>query len=335
MKKIRLNYVGFWTDFDKNDNLFTNILKEKYEVEISDNPDFVIASPLGEPLEYLKYDCVRILFTGEPLVPDFNVFDYAIGFDRLSFPDDITGNRYYRYPLCFYNYEAVKAYSKGLSYEEAKKALDQKKYFCNFLYGHRSAKGEREKIFDCVQKYKRVESAGSFMNNMEDGKIVPYSSEKMEFLKLCKFTISCESISYPGFITEKLMNPFSSRSVPIYYGNPHVADEFNVKAMINLHDYSTIEEGIERVKQIDHDDDLYIQMLMEDKLKSEDYLDNLYNGLQEFLWAIFAQDPQSAYRRMRFYIQKEHEKYLDEYRKFHNSIEYRIFRKRLKIKQKV
>ena len=327
---IKLNYIGFWSNFDKGNNLFTDILREKYKVIISEEPDFIIASPLGDPLQYLKYDSVRILFTGEPLVPDFNLFDYAIGFDYISFPDGVTKNRYYRYPLCFYDWKRVKRHGNGLKYDEAKRVLEKKKYFCNFLYGHQSAKGEREKIFYELQKYKRIESAGSFMNNMPKGTIIPYSEKKMEFLKLCKFTIAVESISYPGFVSEKLVNPYYSDSIPIYYGNPLVAKEFNNRAMINLHEYSSLDEGIERIKEVDQNDELYIKMLMEPKLISERYIDDLYEGLKEFLFSIFSQEPDKAYRRMRYYIQKDHERYLDEYRKFCKSLEYRIFKKRVK-----
>ena len=215
-----------------------------------------------------------------------------------------------------------------MSFDEAKKILSQKKYFCNFLYGHQSAKGEREHIFHALEKYKRVESAGSFLNNMPDGLVIPYSEKKMDFLKLCKFTIACESISYPGFVTEKLINPFYSDSIPIYYGNRLVNQEFNERAMINLHQFSSIEEGLEKVIEVDQDDTLFIQMLMEPKLIAPDYLDNLFVGLKEFLFSIFSQTPEQAFRRMRFYIQKEHESFLKEYKQFHNSLEYRIYKKR-------
>ena len=327
MKRIKLNFTGFWSDFDKENNLFCKILREWFEIEIAEHPDFLIASPLGTPLEYLKYDCVRILFTGEPLVPDFNVFDYAIGFDYLSFPDSITKSRYYRYPLCFYNIERLRESSKGLTYNEAKRVLEEKKYFCNFIYGHKSAKGERELIFSEIQKYKHVESVGSFMNNTSDGTVVPYSEKKMEFLKQCKFTIACESISYPGFVTEKLVNPLCFNSIPIYYGNPLIAKEFNTSAIINIHDYASLEKALERVIEVDQNDNLYIQMLMEPKFVSEEYLEIIYSGLKKFLFSIFSQEPDKAFRRMRFYIQREHEEYLNEYRRFSNSFGYRLFRK--------
>lgn len=331
MEKKKINFVGFWSNFDKEHNIFTNILREAFEVEVSETPDYVFASPLCAPFEYLKYDCVRILFTGEPLVPDFNVFDYAIGFDYLSFPDEITQTRYYRYPLCFYNYERIKQATSGMSYDTAKTILNQKKYFCNFMYGHQSANGERELLFQLINKYKRVESAGSFLNNMPEGMVIPYSDKKLEFQKLCKFSIACESISYPGFVTEKLMDPFLSASVPIYYGNSLVDKEFNPRAFINLHDYDSFEAGVERVIQIDQDDSLYLQMLMEPKIITSDYIDNLFIGLRSFLLSIFSQNPDCAYRRLRHYIQKSHEQYMNEYRLFSKSLVYRVYRKLTKL----
>ena len=333
-EKKKLNFVGFWPNFNKTNNLFCDILRERFDIEISDNPDYLIASVLGDPLKYLEYDCVRILFTGEPLVPDFNLFDYAIGFDYLSFPDQTAGNRYYRYPLSFFDIKRLKKHVDGMSFDDAKNILSQKQYFCNYLYGHQSAKGERESIFHALEKYKRVESAGSFLNNMPDGLIVPYTEKKMDFLRLCKFTIAVESISYPGFVTEKLINPFYSDSIPIYYGNPLVSKEFNDDAMINLHHFSSIEEGIEKVIEVDQNDALFIKMLMAPKLIAPDYLDNLILGLREFLFSIFSQTPEQAYRRMRFYIQKEHESFLNEYRQFHSSLEYKVYKKRQSITHK-
>ena len=157
---------------------------------------------------------------------------------------------------------------------------------------------------------------------MPDGTIVPYSEKKMEFLKLCKFTISCESISYPGFVTEKLANPLCYGSVPIYYGNPLVSKEFNPEAMINLHEYPSFEE---RVIEADRNDELYIRMLMAPRFVSENYMNCMYLGLKDFLFSIFSQGPEEAYRRLRFYIQQEHENRLDEYRRFSASPEYKLF----------
>ena len=330
-----INFEGFWRSFDKEHNLFMDILRERYDLKISEKPDSLIATPMGDPFSYMKFESVRILYTGEPFAPDFNVFDYAIGFDHIRCLDADAENRYYRYPLCFYFKDEVKQNSYALSYQQAKEILLKKQYFCNFIYGHPSAKGEREAILDALQKYKRVESAGSFMNNMPDRKVIPFTNEKVEFQRKCKFTIACESVRYPGFVTEKLVDPFSAHSVPIYYGNPTVETEFNPEAMINLNGFSTLEDGIERVMQVDQDDELYLKMLMAPKLISEDYLDRLYEGLKEFLFHIFDQEKEEAYRRLRFYVQKHHEDCLREYSQLYNSPEYHAFRYRRRLTRRI
>ena len=46
MKKIKIDFVDFW-NLDKNNNEITNILKEKYKVEISNEPDYIFCSVFG------------------------------------------------------------------------------------------------------------------------------------------------------------------------------------------------------------------------------------------------------------------------------------------------
>ena len=144
-KEIKINFIGFWSNFDKNDNFFSNILKKRYQVVISDSPDFVIVDPLCKPFEYMKYDCVRILYSGEPLHPDFNVFDYAIGFDQITF-----GDRYLKFP-CFLLNKEKSLSCNALSRAEASSIISEKEYFCNFIYSHESPNGERKRILDVLE----------------------------------------------------------------------------------------------------------------------------------------------------------------------------------------
>ena len=336
MEKKRINFSGFWPGFDKEKNLFTDILRDRYDIEISDNPDYVFAS-LCDVYPYMDYDCIRILYTGEPYSPDFNVFDYAIGFDPLELEDEVGGKRYYRFPYCFYDEQkaGVERLSKGLSRECATKILREKKYFCNFVYSHPSAKGEREAIFQALNSIQRVESAGSFLNNKPEGMTVSRDNGKAELLSASKFTIACESIVHPGFVTEKIADAFCYHSIPIYYGSDYVKNEFNPESFINLRDYRTLEEGVERVMQIEHDDEQYIRMLMQPKLITETRRDEMVEGLRSFLFQIFDQDKECAYRRMRFYAQKEQETRLKEYAQFFDSPEYKAFKIRQRIKRKL
>ena len=40
-RTIKINFKYFWKTFKPEDNFFTNLLKKNYNIEISENPDFL------------------------------------------------------------------------------------------------------------------------------------------------------------------------------------------------------------------------------------------------------------------------------------------------------
>ena len=304
MKTIRINFCGFWNSFNKENNLFTKILSKHFNIEISDNPDFIICSNRGKPFEYMQYDCVRLMFMGENISPDFTVFDYCIGFDYLTF-----GDRYFRLPFAFYNDNINPWSPSALSKDEAEDILKTKKYFCNFIYRHQSSHGMRERFFRTLNEYKHVVSAGGHLNNTGSSKGCSWA-EKYEFVKASKFTIACDSIEYDGFVTEKIIQAFDNHSIPIYFGNKRIDDEFNTDSFIWCKNESEFENTIEKIKYIDSNDDEYIKMLCENPLKNPDEIKKRYKELENFLVNIFSQEPYDAYRRVKYYAAEEHERHL-------------------------
>ena len=308
MQTIKINYCGFWNSFKEKDNFFYNILSRHFNVEISDDPDFVICSNRGKPFEYMKYDCVRIMFMGENLSPDFTVFDYVIGFDFLDF-----GDRYFRLPFAAYSDDGKPRKFEPLTEAEARVLLGEKKYFCNFIYGHPSAHGMREKLFEALNAYKPVVSPGSYLNNVGGGKTRCSWAEKHDYLRLSKFTVAGDSVHYPGFVTEKIVDPFIFHSIPVYFGSTRIYDDFNKDSFVCCESEDDIDRAIEEVIRLDSDDGAYIKMLTENPLPSENYWDDLYARAESFLVSIFSQDRGSAYRRIRHFCAETHESYLKDY----------------------
>jgi hypothetical protein len=67
---------------------------------------------------------------------------------------------------------------------------------------------------------------------------------KQAFQARCKFSIAMENSYFPGYNTEKITDPLVARSVPIYKGDPRIAETFNPLAFINLSDFKSDEEAI-------------------------------------------------------------------------------------------
>ena len=85
---------------------------------------------------------------------------------------------------------------------------------------------------------------------------------KFELMKKCQFSITAESVCYPGFTSEKLVEGFRSKTIPIYYGDPTVNKDFNLNAFVDCYQYPTIDDAVERIIEIDKNDELYIHMFI-------------------------------------------------------------------------
>lgn len=280
-KKIKIKFVDFWKDFDHNNNEFIDVLNEKYNVILSDNPEYIFYSCFG--YEHLKYSCIRIFYSGECFTPNFNECDYAISFDYIEF-----GDRYKRIPL--YKLFQYKSEFLSLYYRPQFNIndLNKKTGFCSFVYSNCFAQDLRTQIFEKLSEYKVVSSGGRYKNNV--GGAV---KNKKEFQSKHKFAIAFENTSHEGYCTEKLMEAFTANCIPIYYGDPLVSREFNTKSFINCHDYNNLDEVINKIIEIDQNEELYIEMQNESPFNDC----NKDNGLKDFLYNIFDQEYQHAFRR--------------------------------------
>lgn len=268
MKKIKIKFVDFWKGFKYEESDFYKILEKKYIIEISENPEFLIYSVFGD--KYLEYNCIKIFYTGENVIPDFNLCDYAIGFAYLEY-----GKRYLRMPLyTLFNYQNY--YKKAIKIH--KKKIKEREKFCNFVYSNKNADEERENFYTLLSKYKKIDSGGRYLNNIN--KIV---EDKFSFQQLYKFSIAFENTTSVGYTTEKLIEAKAAGTIPIYWGNPEIIKEFNTKSFINCHEYENFNEVVEEIKKIDTSQELYEKYMKEPLVYDENIIEKNIEQLEKFL----------------------------------------------------
>jgi len=289
MIKIKINFVDFWPNFMKNDNYFYYLLSTKYDVIIDeDNPDLLFFSvdyaKQHQRDRYINHPCKKIFYTGENVRPNLNFPgsieypNYSIGKCDYSFSFDKSPDpRNYRLPLwtLFVNWFGVPHDDhRDQSYLVPLEDLfDRKKFektkFCNFVFSNTS--GKRLDILESVMTYKNVECAGRLKNNV--GYQIRGRGDqrhKIDFLRDYKFTIAAENSSNPGYVTEKIIHPLSVGSIPIYWGAENVSSDFNDKTFINVHDFDSMEEVLELIKEIDGNNELYDKFLSEPIFKNNE-----------------------------------------------------------------
>lgn len=254
-RKVRLDFCNFYQKFNKNDNIWYNLLSERFDVEICDQPDFLIYGCYGQ--EHKLHSCVRIFHHGESDLPDYRECDYSVASVKVDDPRHLQFPSYLL--LTWYGIAMEQAVKKN---DDVEKIMAAKTKFCSFIVsGYKKHKNHnRVAFFQKLSKYKKVDSGGKVLNNI-GGTVPPGSFGKIDFLRQYKFNICFENRSFPGYTTEKIFEPFAARCMPIYWGNPLIHEEFNPKSFLNYFDFPNEDALIEKIIELDQDDSKYMEYL--------------------------------------------------------------------------
>ncbi|GAA9601370.1 glycosyltransferase family 10 [Helicobacter pylori] len=275
------------------------ILKQRYKIILHNNPnepsDLVFGNPLGQARKILSYqNTKRVFYTGENEAPNFNLFDYAIGFDELDFND-----RYLRMPLyyAYLHYKALLVNDTTSPYKlKALYTLKKpshcfkenhpnlcalihnesdplKRGFASFVASNANAP-IRNAFYDALNAIEPVAGGGAVKNTL--GYKV---KNKNEFLSQYKFNLCFENSQGYGYVTEKILDAYFSHTIPIYWGSPSVAKDFNPKSFVNVHDFKNFDEAIDYIRYLHTHQNAYLDMLYENPLNTIDGKAGFYQDL--------------------------------------------------------
>ncbi len=247
---LKIYYTDFWSNWDMEDNYFTNILRKAYQVEITANdPDLIIYSWEGQ--HFKNFNCIRIYYTPENwLMPKYRECDFSMSFEYWN------DSRNLRLP----NYVLYKITPQMLdkSALDVQQIIDSKKGFCSMLVSNPNTP-ERNQFFHLLSTYKKVDSGGKHLNNMGGGRV----ENKMEFIGGYKFNLCFENAAHPGYTTEKIVEAMAANTIPLYWGNPLIQLEFNTKSFFNYNDYLSFEDMVDDIVAHDTDEVKYYNKFIE------------------------------------------------------------------------
>ena len=200
-KTIKINFKDFYGGFDPEKNYFTDILRKKYNVKISDNPDYSFYSvypKIGKKVKDLskkgdfirnisprlyvfikkmyvklnspkikiiapKGDFIKIFYASENVKPNMHECDWAFS---SHLEEEINHPNYFRIPMhliCDYplSDKTRLPLKRNMNFKKKKK---EKTKFCNFIYSQDI--NNRNSFFKKLSKYKKIDAPGRCMNNM-------------------------------------------------------------------------------------------------------------------------------------------------------------------------
>lgn len=253
VKTFKIYFLNLNCTLRPSDNIILSALNKLYPNRIIEDPKSPEFLFFGEDhsIPHKQYNCVKIYVAQENKMPNFREYDYAMTYLELKDPRNIR--------LPFYVH-GVRPSALVKGQKELDDLLAKKTKFCCFIASNLNLKRTQERVnfFNKLSRYKKVDSGGKVLNN------IGYQvGNKKDFLLPYKFNIAFENRCYPGYTSEKIVHAMATRTLPIYWGNPSIQADFNPRSFINVHDYANFDEAIEKIIEIDKDDNLFLKMHQE------------------------------------------------------------------------
>jgi hypothetical protein len=272
-------YVNaFWSGFiDKTDanhiDFFENILKQtklsNYQITNDlDKANVLFESLFGNSFVNVKQWKYKIHYSGEPHCYDVSNYDLVLfGMNTEKNIVDL--------PLFAYYIHGNHLLPKLMNQPIISKVPE---LFCCFIVSNAGCY-TRNKMFHLLNKYKKVDSYGNYENNM--GFQLPFhywTQDFIHFLSKYKFIICFENRKVGTYSTEKIVNAYLANIIPIYWSTHHVKNIFNKDSMLFLEDEteSSFESLVDKIKELDNDDEKYIEFVNRPILTNINYWNENY-----------------------------------------------------------
>ena len=222
----------------------------------------------GVPEKYIKFMPVleriqrkkaTLFVTGEYCMPILPFCDYSISFHNIQ-----SKNHLYQPEWVTSLWELGYDINSLIDNKNLSNSFERN--FCNFIYSRRLER--REKYYKLLSSIDTIDVYGMSFDD-DNPVILPGGSiGKIRKLKDYKFTISIENKIRNKYVTEKIIHPIISRSIPIYSGSKKISNIFNPDFIIDINSFS--DEGlVDYINELNNSKERY-----EDRLNSPIFLNN-------------------------------------------------------------
>jgi len=256
--KIKL--YNFWNMNEQEEKNTISIFKELLNNEtLNQYNEIHIYSVFGNLDFEKKPENLYIQYSGESYNNEPWNFDINLIADEYY---DTNNKRATIKTILFpHGYFNILLTGMNMDYLLNRRILQQPKTrFCLFCVGN-GGNWIRNDFFEKLSKYKKVDSCGSFMNNMPDNERCPSDTIKyLEYISQYKFMICFENKAQKNYLTEKLFNAYFGETIPIYWGCTNVSDYINTNSILYLkpeHQEQDIENLINEIIYLDNNDKEY------------------------------------------------------------------------------
>ncbi|KAL3672729.1 hypothetical protein V7S43_002022 [Phytophthora oleae] len=154
--------------------------------------------------------------------------------------------------------------------------VTEQRRFCAYLYA-RCDRPQREYMFDVLNAMEPVDALGICAGSSRLPDLsyaasrfaMSYNDDAVNTFRSYNFVIAFENSGVPGYVTEKLVNPFLAGSIPIYLGNSTTVSElFNPESFIDCGRFEKLRDCALFVMEVHASPELYERMRREPPIRN-------------------------------------------------------------------
>lgn len=271
---------GFWWGFIENtdaitlkffETLFKKTNISNFEITNDLNKaNILLESHFGNSICHYKQWYKKILYSGE----SFTRFPMCVNNYDIVLKNSHTQNNIINLPFAI-SYMINNNYFEKLIQNKNITNIPPK--FCCFCVSNGGGHS-RNKMFNIINSYKKVDSIGQYNNNVGYNIKSPYWSEDyLNHLRQYKFIICFENSIDETYVTEKIVNAYLSNTIPIYWGTNYVKNLFYQDSMIYLNNENNEQsyyDVLNHVIELDKNDSKYLEFINRKTLNQNYFEEN-------------------------------------------------------------
>ena len=229
-------------------------------------------------------DCKRILWVIEPnevsrmtnnIISNHNKFDLILTYDSNILND------------C----KNAELFPYGTSWIKDFDFSQEKKFVITTLVGGKKMCSNHPLRHQLVDKSKEIKSIGVDIFNSINNPFQHIQGHKQMKSKLWKnemfysqFHIAIENTTMDNWFTEKLIDCFQTKTVPIYIGCENIGDFFDINGILHVKNLDELVDVCNNINENTYKSmETYIEKNYELSFKYSDYKKSLTNKINEFL----------------------------------------------------
>lgn len=287
--KIFIN--GFWDGFLENTDpnksfvlfyILKQIFNEKITISNLNNSEVLLESVFSEKtyLYYKKWK-YTFLFNGESV--RYLIDKKYKRFSEIPKYSCILSGRHTDFNKKIINFPLFLYYIYSNNYlpqltNTIKIENVPKKNICAIISNGNSS--ERNYFLNKLEEKFSIDYAGRYKNNIPRIEGDYNSNEIINFYSQYKFVICLENTKQETYITEKIINGFLAKTIPIYWGSDSITDYFNEERFINISNFNedTIYNALNNIELLINNDDEYLKIVNKPIFKNN-YLNRTINNI--------------------------------------------------------